>query len=240
MKKVILSIAAVLTFGLMATSCGGGVTGGKVSLKTAADSAAYANGILTGEGMGMQLKNLPGPELDVDILLNGIAKGLKGEKTQMTMEEAQMFLQDYFPRVVEEAKAMNKEEGEKFLAENAKKEGVVTTESGLQYKVTEMGDGIKATSVQDTVVIHYTGTLLDGTKFDSSHDRNEPATFALEHVIKGWQEGVLLFPAGSKFTLWIPSELAYGEYGAGGSIEPNSTIVFDCELLEVRPYVPAE
>lgn len=242
MKKVLLTVATALTVGLLATSCGGGATtnGGKASLKTPADSAAYALGVLNGEGFAKSLATMPGDKIDVDILLNAMSKAMKEQSTQMTSQEAQDFLQDYFPRMVELEKQTNLEEGNKFLEENGKKEGVITTESGLQYKVEEMGSGLQATSPQDTVVVHYRGKLLDGTEFDSSYERDEPATFPLNRVIAGWTEGLQLVPAGSKFTLWIPAELAYGESGAGGAIGPNSTITFDCELMEVKPYVETE
>jgi FKBP-type peptidyl-prolyl cis-trans isomerase FkpA/FKBP-type peptidyl-prolyl cis-trans isomerase FklB len=133
-----------------------------------------------------------------------------------------------------EAKAKtNQEEGTKFLATNGKKPGIVTTASGLQYQVVTMGKGAKPTP-SDNVRVHYTGTLLDGTKFDSSYDRNEPAQFAVGAVVPGWTEALQLMPVGSKFKLWIPGKLGYGETGTpGGPIPPNATLVFDVELLEI-------
>ena len=128
-----------------------------------------------------------------------------------------------------------KAEGEKFLAENKTKEGVVTTESGLQYKVLTEGSGAKPTEA-DRVKVHYTGKLLDGTVFDSSVQRGEPATFGVTQVIRGWQEVLQLMPAGSKYQVWIPSELAYGASGAGQMIKPHATLEFEVELLEIiRP-----
>jgi len=126
----------------------------------------------------------------------------------------------------------NKIAGEKFLAENKTKEGIVTTESGLQYKVIKEGEGLIPT-IDHTVKVHYTGTLLDGTKFDSSVDRGTPAEFRVGGVIKGWTEALQLMKVGSKYQLFIPSELAYGERGAGADILPNSTLIFDVELLEI-------
>ncbi len=133
-----------------------------------------------------------------------------------------------------EAKAKtNLEEGTKFFADNGKKPGVLTTASGLQYQVVTMGKGVKPTPA-DNVRVHYTGTLLDGTKFDSSHDRNEPAQFAVGAVVPGWTEALQLMPVGSKFKLWIPGKLGYGEAGVPGApIGPNQTLVFDVELLEI-------
>ena len=123
--------------------------------------------------------------------------------------------------------------GVAFLAENGKKPGVVTTASGLQYQVVTMGKGAKPTP-SDNVRVHYTGTLLDGTKFDSSYDRNEPAQFAVGAVVPGWTEALQLMPVGSKYKLWIPAKLGYGEQGTpGGPIPPNATLVFDVELIEI-------
>jgi len=126
-----------------------------------------------------------------------------------------------------------KKAGEKFLAENKKKKGVKTLKSGIQYKVIKEGKGAKPTAA-DSVVAHYKGTLVDGTEFDSSYKRGEPATFGVGQVIKGWQEVLPLMAAGSKWQVFIPSDLAYGEHGAGGSIGPNETLIFDIELLEVK------
>ena len=135
-------------------------------------------------------------------------------------------------KAISEAKAeTNIAEGEKFLAENAEREGVTVTDSGLQYEVMSEGDGASPTA-EDTVTVHYKGTLLDGTEFDSSYSRGEPATFPLSRVIPGWTEGVQLMKVGSKFKFFIPSELAYGERSTG-KITPNSTLVFEVELLDV-------
>lgn len=141
-------------------------------------------------------------------------------------------MQSYFVEAQAREAAAAKEESEKFLAENKTKEGVITTESGLQYQVITEGTGAKPTA-EDRVKVHYTGTLLDGTKFDSSVDRGEPAEFGVSQVIPGWTEGLQIMPAGSKYIFWIPSELAYGERGAGQDIKPNSVLKFEVELLEV-------
>ncbi len=133
---------------------------------------------------------------------------------------------------LQEMAAKNKKEGEAFLAENKKKKGVVTLPDGLQYKVIKAGTGKKPT-VNDTVVAHYTGTLINGKEFDSSVRRGEPATFALNGVIKGWQEALPLMPTGSKWQVFIPSELAYGESG-NGPIGPNETLIFDIELISIK------
>ena len=150
----------------------------------------------------------------------------------MSAEEAQAYLQTYF--VEAQAKEANKakEEGDAFLAENKTKDGVITTESGLQYKVEVEGTGAKPTA-EDRVKVHYAGTLLDGSTFDSSIERGEPAEFGVSQVIAGWTEGLQIMPVGSKYTFWIPSELAYGERGAGQNIKPNSMLKFEVELLEI-------
>ena len=170
----------------------------------------------------------------MDDLIAGFIQAIKGDSAamKMTPQEAQQYLQTYFVEAQAREAAKSKEEGEKFLADNKTKEGVITTESGLQYQVITEGTGVKPTA-EDRVKVHYTGTLLDGTKFDSSVDRGEPAEFGVSQVIKGWTEGLQIMPAGSKYIFWIPSELAYGERGAGQDIKPNSVLKFEVELLEV-------
>mgnify|MGYP000668244921 FL=1 len=151
---------------------------------------------------------------------------------KMTPQAAQAYVQTYFMEASARDAKKTKEEGEKFLAENKSKKDVFTTESGLQYQVVTEGTGDKPTAT-DKVKVHYTGTLLDGTKFDSSVDRGEPMEFPVNGVIKGWTEVLQLMPVGSKYIVWIPSDLAYGERGAGQDIKPNSTLKFEIELLEI-------
>lgn len=186
----------------------------------------------TGASYKENLKTLPGGEANIDALIAGFVQAIKGDSTQMSPADAQAYLQTYFVEASAKEASKNKEEGEAFLAENKTKEGVITTESGLQYKVEVEGTGAKPTA-EDRVKVHYTGTLLDGTKFDSSLDRGEPAEFGVSHVIAGWVEGLQIMPVGSKYTFWIPSELAYGERGAGNDIKPNSVLKFEVELLEI-------
>ena len=165
-----------------------------------------------------------------------IAKAFKdvfeGNDLDVSEEEANLIIQDYFSKLNNKAQEANKEIGMKFLEENAKKEGVVTTASGLQYIVMTKGDGAMPKET-DNVTVHYHGTLLDGTVFDSSVERGQPATFPLNGVIKGWTEGVQLMNVGSKFRFFIPSDLAYGERGAGGAIGPNATLIFEVELISI-------
>jgi len=171
--------------------------------------------------------------------LSGVLDAIEGKDTKMTPEEMNATMmalqQELQKKQMEKATAAaseNAEAGEKFLEENGKKEGVITTKSGLQYKVLEEGDGKKPTAA-DTITAHYHGTLIDGTVFDSSVDRGQPAQFPVGRVIAGWTEALQLMPVGSKWRLFIPSDLAYGERGAGNDIGPNAALIFDVELLSI-------
>jgi FKBP-type peptidyl-prolyl cis-trans isomerase len=229
MKKASVFVAAMaVAVGVSATSCDSKKS---ANLKSAIDSASYAIGVSTGAGYKENLKTLP-DSANVDALIAGFTEALKGQKTSMTPEAAQAFLQTYFMEASAKQATKAKEEGDKFLAENKTKEGIITTESGLQYKVVTEGKGVKPTA-EDKVKVHYKGTLLDGKVFDSSIERGEPAEFGVGQVIKGWTEGLQLMPVGSKYTFWIPSDLAYGERVAGQDIKPNSVLVFEVELLEI-------
>ena len=231
MKKISVLVAtAIVAMGI--TSCGDSHK--SASLKTAADSVSYAIGISTGAGYKENLKTLPGDPANVDDLIAGFIQAIKGDSSamKMTSQAAQAYVQTYFMEASARDAKKTKEEGEKFLAENKSKKDVFTTESGLQYQVVTEGTGDKPTAT-DKVKVHYTGTLLDGTKFDSSVDRGEPMEFPVNGVIKGWTEVLQLMPVGSKYIVWIPSDLAYGERGAGQDIKPNSTLKFEIELLEI-------
>lgn len=230
MKKISVLVAtAVVALGVSATSCDSKKS---ANLKTGVDSASYAIGVNTGASYKENLKTLPGGEANIDALIAGFVQALKGDSTQISPADAQAYLQTYFTEASAKDAAKIKSEGDAFLADNKTKEGVITTESGLQYKVEVEGTGAKPTA-EDRVKVHYTGTLLDGTKFDSSLDRGEPAEFGVTQVIPGWTEGLQIMPVGSKYTFWIPSDLAYGERGAGGDIKPNSALKFEVELLEI-------
>ncbi len=232
MKKIsVLVVAAGVAFGVSATSCD---SKKNVNLRTSVDSASYALGLINGDAFGQNLKTAPGEPIDVDLLLAGMSQGMKGDTAsmKMTMSQAQEFMQTYFMRAQTEELNKIKEEGQAFLDQNKAKSGVVTTESGLQYQVITEGTGPKPKD-EDRVKVHYTGTLLDGTKFDSSLDRGEPAEFGVTQVIPGWTEGLKIMPVGSKYIFWIPSDLAYGDRGAGQDIKPGSTLKFEVELLEI-------
>lgn len=179
-------------------------------------------------------------DIDTDVLLMGLKDSLTGKELQLTDEEMvseiQAFQQEMQAKMVAEmeaASAKNQTEGEAFLAENAKKDGVVVTESGLQYKILESGEG-DSPAPADVATLHYRGTLIDGTQFDSSYERGQPATFPVGGVIAGWTEALQLMKPGSKWQLVIPAGLAYGERGAGQDIGPYATLMFDVELISVE------
>ncbi|HKI12562.1 MAG TPA: FKBP-type peptidyl-prolyl cis-trans isomerase [Candidatus Acidoferrum sp.] len=224
-----------------------------LTLTTPKDKASYAIGMNVGKSVG---KDLLDHFVDIDqaILLRGVKDGLAGEKSLLTDEETKAVLtevqkesrqkQEEIRKQQEEiAKAqgeVNKKQGAAFLAENKTKEGVVTLPSGLQYKILQPGTGPKPTTT-DTVVCNYRGTLIGGKEFDSSYKRGQPATFPLGQVIKGWTEALQLMPVGSKWQLFLPPELAYGERSAGPDITPYSTLVFEVELVSIKPpEKPAE
>jgi len=185
-----------------------------------------------GINVAESIKNQGMEEINADAMLNGVKDKFVGEKTKMEMAEAQKTLETYFGEIQSKMIEKQSAEGAAFLKENATKEGVVTLESGLQYKIIKQGTGAIPTAA-DKVKTHYTGTLINGKKFDSSVDRGEPATFGVTQVIKGWTEALQLMPEGSKWELYIPHTLAYGAQGAGGSIPPYSALIFEIELIEI-------
>ena len=185
-----------------------------------------------GMGIGQNLLSMGVKDMSVEDFIKGISDVLAGSKTEMTHMEAQKVVNEHFRKLAEEAYAVNKEAGEKFLAENANKEGVVVLPSGLQYEVLVEGNG-KKPSATDRVQCHYEGTLIDGTIFDSSIKRGEPAVFGVNQVIMGWVEALQLMQEGAKWRLYIPYNMAYGENGAGEMIPPYSALVFDVELIKV-------
>ena len=200
------------------------------------DKLSYALGL----GIGQQLAQMgAGSDLNVDDFAQSIKDVLSGKELKVSHREAQQLVQEYFAKKEEKMNAeraekgkVAKAEGEKYLAENAKKEGVITLPSGLQYQVLREGNG-KKPSAKDSVKCHYEGFLIDGTVFDSSVQRGEPAVFGLQQVIAGWTEGLQLMQEGAKYRFFIPYRLAYGEGGAGQMIPPFATLVFDVELIEV-------
>lgn len=185
-----------------------------------------------GMGIGQNLQSMGVKNMSLEEFMKGISDVLSGTKTEISHAEAQKVVNEHFQKLAEDAYAQNKSAGEAFLAENAKKEGVVTLPSGLQYKVINEGNG-KKPSATDRVQCHYEGTLIDGTVFDSSVKRGEPAVFGVNQVIRGWVEALQLMQEGAKWRLYIPYDMAYGEHGAGEMIPPYSALVFDVELIKV-------
>lgn len=199
------------------------------------DRISYALGL----SMGNNFKGSGIETLNISDFADGVAAVYEGAKPKMSYDEAKLEIQKFFQAMEakqqEAAKEMakvNQAAGEAFLAENGKRPEIVTTASGLQYEVLAEGNGAMP-AASDQVVVHYTGKLIDGTVFDSSVERGQPATFGVTQVIPGWVEALQLMKAGSKWRLYIPSDLAYGSNGAGGAIGPNATLIFDVELLQV-------
>jgi FKBP-type peptidyl-prolyl cis-trans isomerase FklB len=185
-----------------------------------------------GMGIGQNLLSMNVSEMSVEDFVNGMKAVLEGKETELSHAEAQKVVSEHFQKLAEQSFAKIKEAGEAFLAQNAKKEGVVTLPSGLQYEVLVEGNG-KQPKATDRVQCHYEGFLIDGTVFDSSVQRGEPAVFGLQQVIAGWTEGLQLMQEGAKYRFFIPYRLAYGESGAGASIPPYSALIFDVELIKV-------
>lgn len=223
---------AVLAVVLVA---GPAYAGDQVNLKTQKDKVSYIIGLNIGTSMKRQ-----SVEVNPDILLKGLKDGLSGSKPALSTDEMRKVMTAFNAQMrkkhdkeLKKVGKKNEEAGEKFLAENKKKEGVVTLPDGLQYKILTKGKG-KSPTINDIVTVNYRGTLLDGKEFDSSYKRGRPSTFPVKGVIAGWKEALQLMKPGAKWELFIPSKLAYGERGAGAVIPPNSTLIFEVELLSVK------
>lgn len=193
------------------------------------DKLSYAWGL----AMGKQLQAMGMKEINSESFKDGVKVAFDGGEPEISVDEAQKLINDYLQDLEKKAEAKAREEGDKFLAENGKKENVKTTASGLQYVVEKEGEGAQP-GAEDEVTVHYTGKLLNGTVFDSSVNRGEPATFPLNRVIPGWTEGVQLMKEGAKYTFFIPSDLAYGPSGVPNVIPPHSTLIFEVELIKVN------
>ncbi|SFR60884.1 FKBP-type peptidyl-prolyl cis-trans isomerase FklB [Marinobacter daqiaonensis] len=233
MKKTVIALSVA---GILGGCSANTQTSSEPALETNNEKVSYGMGIVLGERMKNDL-----PDLQMDQFIEGFRHGhgdeesrrLSNEEIQSAMMAFQQEMQEKQLEEMEESARANREKGETFLAENAEREEVKTTESGLQYEVLEEGDGEKP-GPTDQVTVHYTGELLSGEVFDSSRERGEPVTFGLNQVIPGWTEGLQLMSEGSRYKLYIPSDLAYGPGGNRG-IGPNETLIFDVELLEVNP-----
>jgi FKBP-type peptidyl-prolyl cis-trans isomerase len=224
-----LRVITVLSLGIFAAQVSS--AGEPQTLTTQQDKLSYTFGQHFGKNIANYLKQ-QGIELNPNKLVKGIKHALTGKKPLLSQQEMgqvmMAFQRERFMQLAEK----NRQEGEAFLAKNAKKDGVVSLSSGLQYKVITPGDG-KTPKATDKVTTHYRGTLIDGTEFDSSYKRGEPATFSVKGVIAGWTEALQLMKEGAKWQLFIPAKLAYGMRGAGQKIGPNATLIFKIELLKV-------
>lgn len=237
-KLTVSIIAAMVMVSMMVAGCDSGSSSqGDANLDSNIDSVSYAFGFNVGKGMSQQGMN----DIDAGLFAKGMQKALNNDSLQISEDTLQAIIQQYQIKAQQKAQKQraadgqeNKEAGEEFLAENKDKEGVQTTESGLQYKVLEEGSGATP-SAEDTVTVNYKGTLLNGEVFDSSYERGQPADIPLNRVIPGWTEGIQLMNTGGKYKFWIPGELAYGANPQPGSpIGPNELLVFEVELLEVK------
>ena len=202
----------------------------EVKLENELDSVSYSLGVNIGENINKQFE-----EYSLDNFIAGMKGVLNNEEEpKISGEQATAIIQGYFTKKQGQESESMIEEGKKFLQANASKKGVTVLESGLQYEVLAQGDGINMPKLEDNVTTHYHGTLMDGTVFDSSVDRGEPASFPVNGVIKGWTEALQLMSVGSKWKLYVPYDLAYGERGAGPQIGPYSTLVFEVELISIN------
>jgi FKBP-type peptidyl-prolyl cis-trans isomerase FklB len=224
MKKINLLI---LSIALIFSSCSNNNTYKKPESEM--EKVSYSLGV----NMASSVKSQGLESIDANAVAKAFNDVFEGKDLDISEEESMSILQEFFGKIQAEKSAKANEAGKTYLAENAKKEGVTTTESGLQYEVINSGKGAKP-APSDQVTVHYHGTLLDGTVFDSSVDRGEPASFGVTQVIKGWTEALQLMSIGDKWKLTIPSDLAYGDQGAGGMIGPGATLVFEVELLGIK------
>jgi FKBP-type peptidyl-prolyl cis-trans isomerase FklB len=201
---------------------------GKVRLESKIDSISYSFGVMVAENMLLQGVK----DMHYDAFEKGFYHVLNDKKLKIEPEDASLMIQEYFNELKQVEAEENLAGGKEFLEKNKEEEGVITLPSGLQYKIMEAGEG-KSPKLNDEVLVHYQGSLLDGRIFDSSYERGQPITFTPGGVIQGWKEALTLMRPGSKWKLWVPPDLAYGERGAGDMIGPNATLVFEVELLEV-------
>ena len=235
MHKFFTAVVTLFAAGMLLGNALAQQTPAPLVLKTQKDKFSYALGMKM--GANLQKQSVP---VDPAILARGLKDGLAGGKTLLTDDEAQAALKAMQDDLrakqqakIQEAAGANKKEGEAFLAANKGKDGVVALASGMQYKILKEGTGPKPVAT-DSVVCNYQGTLINGKEFDSSYKRGQPATFPVNGVIKGWTEALQLMPVGSKWQLFIPSELAYGDRGAGADIGPGATLIFEVELLSIE------
>lgn len=227
-KSIIYGLAGILA---LSASCQ--QNGKSVKLESNIDSVSYAIGVLVGSNNLKQLETAPGgADINKEAMASAFRLASMGEEAVLTEEQANELVRKFFESAGEREAQKALEEGNKFLETNKAREGVTTTASGLQYEVITAGTGALPLAT-DQVRVHYHGTLIDGKVFDSSVDRGEPVVFGVNQVIPGWTEALQLMPVGSKWKIYLPSEIGYGERGAGGDIGPNSVLIFEVELLEI-------
>jgi len=228
MNKQTIFAFSIFAYGFFISSVASAADEGLSSDK---QKFSYAIGLQIGHSLaGQDL------EIDSDALILAIKDSLDGKKPRVSIEELQRVMNAEQKKAQQKQKANaenNLEVGKDFLTENAKRDGIKTTDSGLQYRIITEGSGDKPT-LNDTVTVHYRGTLIDGTEFDSSYKRQQPATFPLKGVIKGWQEALPMMKKGAKWEIFVPANLAYGSKGAGDKIDPNETLIFEIELLDIK------
>ncbi len=234
-----LSLALSSCVALLAVSCSKKVVSPSATAMSRQDSVAYAFGLINGESFSKMLNKVPGDSLSRRQLLSGFTAAVEQKDMKMSVADARSFFQNYIKGIQEQEDKLRLAKNDSVLAVNKNRPGVQVTPSGLQYRVLRDGTGIQA-KAEDEVTVHYVGRLVDGTQFDSSYERNEPATFPLNQVIAGWTEGVALMKVGAKYEFYIPSTLGYGERGAGAAIPPNSVLIFEVELLDVKTPTPAK
>ncbi len=234
MKMKPVLFYTLITTILLGFGCQQNIGTKNTKLVTDADSASYAIGVLIGANNKDNLESAPGgKDLNTDIIIEAFIAYMHGEETKMETDAANQVIRDYFQKASDVEGQKNLEEGNAFLEENKAKEGIQITESGLQYEVLKEGDGAKPVET-DQVKVHYHGTLIDGTVFDSSIDRGEPTTFQVNRFVPGWIEGLQLMSIGAKYKFYIPTDLAYGANPRpGGVIKPNMALIFEIELLEI-------
>lgn len=234
-NSIIYGLVLVLA---LSASCQQG--GKSVKLQSNLDSVSYAIGVLVGTNNLKQLENAPGGgEINKEAMAAAFSASTLSKDSIITPEEAQALVQKFFEGASQRQAQKNLEEGNAYLEKNKAREGVTTTQSGLQYEVITAGTGPMPTAA-DQVRVHYHGTLIDGKVFDSSVDRGEPVVFGVGQVIPGWTEALQLMPVGSKWKIYLPSNIAYGERGAGGDIGPNAALIFEVELLEIVKAEPTK
>ena len=226
--KIKVAIVALAAIAILAPSCKNGLKSN--ALKNGADSISYCFGL----SVAKNIKTADIQDFNMAVFEKAFNDVMDNKKTALTEQEVSAFAQQYFMALQMKNGAKNKEKGTKFLDDNKKRSGVTVTASGLQYEVVKEGTG-QIPAAEDKVSVHYKGTLIDGTTFDSSYDRGQPATFPVSGVIPGWTEALQLMKVGSKYKVYIPSDLAYGAQGAGEKIKPNSVLIFEMELLSIEP-----